>query len=324
MTSHGDGQSLAVHATLAEALADMLEAQQSSCVTHVSLAPQWYRVDPAPTFGPSKTCKICQSPSKDLIESQLKAGHSVLCVSWHLRRINQLKMWDRLANHWWKHMGMDRAPSWGVGRVELATVGQKPRIVFLDVDRTSGWRYTPYPPVAVQHRTSQSVVLIRGRIGAGKSELARTYALTHRHVEADQFFYTHDGWFFFNDRYKTHAHAWCEAMAMSSLRQGESVVVANTFLDEADMFPYIHYATTHGISIHVIDIVCCDMTPPRNVDARLFRRIASQHFPISRSVLPPSPLLTYEQRFAAESVPTVPDVPYLCQPGVCELGQGRH
>jgi predicted kinase len=321
----GEGNS--IYDTHDEALAAMLKYQQQASVVRVHLAPQvWVRTREAweHKWGNSPQGKTCQSPYRVLTEAKLLEGHSVLCVSWHLRRLNWPTMWMRLANHWHKHLTMFRDPSWGIPPLWLHTMGVTPRIVFDRPPETPPWLYTPYPPPTTPPQPS--LVLIRGVMGSGKSELAHTYGLTHRHLEADQYFFTHDGWFQYNERSREDSHTWCEAMTRRCLEQGESVVVANTFYLNEGMLPYLECAEDYNVPVIIKDIVPGTDLSPRQLHHNIQQnRLARQlrHWePCTVQQKRWRVPVSYHEFPMTDDRLAVPDVPYVCQPGTCTKNEG--
>lgn len=96
------------------------------------------------------------------------------------------------------------------------------------------------------------IVLIRGLPGSGKSTRAVQYAAQgFVHVEADMFFVRDERYEYRPDRVRE-AHRWCRRQAEHALRQGRSVVVANTFVRKWEMQPYLEMAQRHGAEVEVI------------------------------------------------------------------------
>lgn len=86
------------------------------------------------------------------------------------------------------------------------------------------------------------LVLIRGLPGSGKSTLARAFAdVGYQHYEADQFFIENGEYRYQPNRIRD-AHQWCQARTREALREGRSVVVANTFTRVAELHPYLNLA----------------------------------------------------------------------------------
>lgn len=93
------------------------------------------------------------------------------------------------------------------------------------------------------------LILIRGLPGSGKSTLARK--LVRRgflHFEADMWFEERGA---FDATLLPEAHAWCRARAAAALKAGRDVVVSNTFIRRADLWPYVVAAARLGIITEV-------------------------------------------------------------------------
>lgn len=93
--------------------------------------------------------------------------------------------------------------------------------------------------------------LVRGLPGAGKSTLAQRLGVPV--VEADDFFMV-GGEYRFDPNFIMDAHASCQRRAESLLRDGVSVVVANTFSRRWEMEPYIRMARAYGVRLTVVDL----------------------------------------------------------------------
>ena len=86
----------------------------------------------------------------------------------------------------------------------------------------------------------KELFLLRGLPGSGKSTLAK--ALGGKHIEADMFFETEDGYKFDASKIKD-AHSWCQNMVGAWMSDGEErIVVSNTFTQEWEMQFYYDWA----------------------------------------------------------------------------------
>ncbi|MCG6228397.1 ATP-binding protein [Vibrio furnissii] len=88
-----------------------------------------------------------------------------------------------------------------------------------------------------------TLTLIRGLPGSGKSTLAKT--LPGVHLEADMFFVNAQGEYHYRPEWIGKAHAWCQQACERELAQGNSVVVANTFVRHWEMSAYKKLARTY-------------------------------------------------------------------------------
>jgi predicted kinase len=96
----------------------------------------------------------------------------------------------------------------------------------------------------------QQLILIRGIPGSGKSTLAKQYSACH--LEADMFF-LQNGQYCYNAELINNAHLWCQRQTALHLRQGESVVVSNTFIKWWQIKPYIELAKQYGVQVKLIE-----------------------------------------------------------------------
>ena len=93
----------------------------------------------------------------------------------------------------------------------------------------------------------KELYLLRGLPGAGKTTLAKS--IGGRHAEADQYF-MEDGEYKFDASKLKDAHAWCQSIVDSYVRNGfERVIVSNTFTTEKEMEPYYEMAKKHGYRV---------------------------------------------------------------------------
>lgn len=96
------------------------------------------------------------------------------------------------------------------------------------------------------------LVLIRGLPGSGKTSLAKMMT-GHEHLEADQFFTSHDGTYIYDQEKVKDAHEWCQRETMRALANGKNVVVSNTFTRRFEMEPYFRMCESLGILTVVIE-----------------------------------------------------------------------
>lgn len=100
-----------------------------------------------------------------------------------------------------------------------------------------------------------TLLLIRGLPGTGKSTLAHTLSATgYQHIEADMFFVDEHGEYKFDLGKLSDAHTWCLNKTSTTLKEGKmSVVVANTFSTRWEMDPYEAYAKIYGYRFQVVE-----------------------------------------------------------------------
>lgn len=87
-----------------------------------------------------------------------------------------------------------------------------------------------------------SIILIRGLPGSGKSTLARDLVIAGKadiHLEADMFFINDEGKYVYDGEKIKWAHEWCQSTARILHRNGQRVVVSNTFTRISEMQPYL-------------------------------------------------------------------------------------
>jgi hypothetical protein len=157
-------------------------------------------------------------------------------------------------------------------------------------------------------------------MGLGKTELARTYTHTHRHIEADQYFFGIEGRLFPNWANIRQAHAWCEDWALDALADGENVVVANTFAQNWEMEPYLVIAEALEAQVRVLEF---PRTNPNDIS--LPHKASRKHlwgqwerwekFDCETDPCRPVCVQVVDENHLARPVPSLP---YLCQPGTCQ------
>lgn len=123
----------------------------------------------------------------------------------------------------------------------------------------------------------QTLVLIRGIPGSGKTTYAKYHFPEYECVAADDWFHDEKGVYRFNPTQLKEAHSWCLNKAKSWLEEGKSVVVTNTFIKNRDLTNYIAlksptidlqvvrlttwYANTHNVPMSKIERMCIEMEP---------------------------------------------------------------
>lgn len=80
------------------------------------------------------------------------------------------------------------------------------------------------------------LILIRGLPGSGKSTLAKSLGAVH--LEADMYFMDKKGNYRFDPLLLKDAHNWCQKQCELHLKQGNNVVIANTFIRQWEMDIY--------------------------------------------------------------------------------------
>lgn len=94
--------------------------------------------------------------------------------------------------------------------------------------------------------TQNTLYIVRGLPGSGKSTYARTLGI--QHFEADDFFYQGDE-YCFDPSKLTVAHQECKYNVEDALMSGQDVVVANTFTTIKEIRPYIDLAVKYGARV---------------------------------------------------------------------------
>ena len=101
----------------------------------------------------------------------------------------------------------------------------------------------------------QTLILIRGIPGAGKSTLAKGFQKIYPnmcHFEADQYFVTPSGSYAYDKNKIKEAHDWCKNNTKQAIQSGQSVVVSNTFIKLWELEFYLKLATQQEINYIVI------------------------------------------------------------------------
>lgn len=95
------------------------------------------------------------------------------------------------------------------------------------------------------------LIIVRGLPGSGKSTYAKTLD-PYVHAEADQYFTTLAGDYFFNPDKIGKAHAWCQAKVFRALHDDEyCIVVSNTFTQLWELQPYLDLAEEYDAEVEI-------------------------------------------------------------------------
>lgn len=99
--------------------------------------------------------------------------------------------------------------------------------------------------------------LIRGLPASGKSTYARKLCELNNiqhHYEADMFFEDERYGYRFDRSKISDAHQWCQKKTKRAIDAGEDVVVANTFVVEWELEPYVMMAEKAGVDVIVVTV----------------------------------------------------------------------
>ncbi len=138
----------------------------------------------------------------------------------------------------------------------------------------------------------QTVHIVRGPSGCGKTTFAKqlsedifaakilAYGPPHlrpKIVSADDFFTTKDGEYKFDPRMLSRAHTETISNAMSALKMGRDVIIANTFTNYWEISPYLWMAQLAGASciVYEPDILLKNKDGTWDEDDRLY--LAEMH-----------------------------------------------
>ena len=94
------------------------------------------------------------------------------------------------------------------------------------------------------------LTIYRGLPGSGKSTLARKTEYTDV-IEADDFF-MFDGDYRYDTSKTADAHNYCRSLVCFHLFHDENIAVANTFVNQEQLDPYIDIARRYGAKIKLI------------------------------------------------------------------------
>jgi|SRR6478609_3265593 len=92
------------------------------------------------------------------------------------------------------------------------------------------------------------LIIVRGPSGFGKTTYAKTFGLPY--FEADMFF-EKNGEYKFDASRIAGAHIWCQHNVEVELREGNDVVVSNTFTKRWEIQPYLDFAKKYGAEVEI-------------------------------------------------------------------------
>lgn len=97
----------------------------------------------------------------------------------------------------------------------------------------------------------ETLVLLRGLPGSGKSTTAKELFPNAPHFEADMYFTNREtGIYNFDPNRLGSAHLWCRRMTETAMSEGHTiVVVSNTFTTEKELKDYFKLAQSFGYKV---------------------------------------------------------------------------
>lgn len=108
----------------------------------------------------------------------------------------------------------------------------------------------------------QRLIIIRGLPGSGKTSMANDIkdeivfsgglASSVEHIEADMFMTDARGHYEYDRNRLRECHDACYGVAKSSLAEGKTVIVANTFVTMQEIMPYIKLGLKFKAHVHII------------------------------------------------------------------------
>ncbi len=177
-------------------------------------------------------CWICASVWQRVIDPLLSAGHSYLCLYWEMRRRGYYSTLKAFAKHHAQHTPffLQESP--------------------LPVVPAHWWYVAPWPATP----TPPEIVLVRGLPGTGKTRFANGFARTHRHLEADHFYFAPTGAYQYHKESQQKAYLWCLSQAHHTLENQTPIVVANTFLNKDALDEYLDLADFHNVPLRIFNM----------------------------------------------------------------------
>ena len=101
---------------------------------------------------------------------------------------------------------------------------------------------------------SQTLIIVRGLPGSGKTTFAQMIAAGSLVISADNFFMD-KGIYKFDKMRLGSAHKWCRELTETYIKGGYNrIYVANTFTTESEMKPYLELAEKYGCKVFSIII----------------------------------------------------------------------
>jgi predicted kinase len=95
-----------------------------------------------------------------------------------------------------------------------------------------------------------TLILLRGLPGSGKSTVSKLFGDSTCHYEADMFFIDHLNVYRFDASKINDAHNWCRHKTMDAMKAGHpTVIVSNTFTQEWEMEAYYLLAEEFGYMV---------------------------------------------------------------------------
>jgi len=96
-----------------------------------------------------------------------------------------------------------------------------------------------------------TLYIIRGLPGSGKSTYALKHLPTAMHFEADRFFINEQFEYKFNAKLINVAHQWCFSNVIRALRNGRDAVVSNTFTKMWELEKYLTLKENYDIDVDI-------------------------------------------------------------------------
>ena len=96
----------------------------------------------------------------------------------------------------------------------------------------------------------KNLYLVRGLPGAGKSTIAN--ALGNVVLAADMFHTDENGVYNYDTSKAREAHEWCRNETQRAMTHEVTIAVANTFVRDSEIQPYIDLAKIYGYRVHTI------------------------------------------------------------------------